>query len=108
MTDPRFIGLVQSLLASAQSALGEPHAVMGRRLEASGAKHLRTARRSLDLLRMLSVKTAGNLDDTERSSLRAAIHDVETRLQAAEAAAEAADDARRTRLDVILPGEGLA
>lgn len=57
---------------------------------------------------MLSVKTAGNLDDTERSSLRAAIHDVETRLQAAEAAAEAADDARRTRLDVILPGEGLA
>ena len=100
MTDPRFVGLVQTLLASAQSALGEPHAVMDRRLDAAGAKHLRTARRSLALLQMLSVKTAGNLDETERASLRGAIDDVQARIDAAEAA-EAADVATRTSLHVV-------
>ena len=33
MADPRFIGLVHSLLASAQASLGDEHSPMGRHLE---------------------------------------------------------------------------
>lgn len=73
MTDPVFIGLVQSVLASAQSALGEAEGVMNRHTERDGIRSRRTAERSLALLEMLNVKTHGNLDETERAALIDAI-----------------------------------
>jgi hypothetical protein len=77
MADPRFIGLVHSLLSSGQASLGERHSPMAHRLDAAGARSTRTAERSLALLRMLHEKTAGNLDETER----AALHDALTALR---------------------------
>jgi hypothetical protein len=73
MADPRFIGLVHSLLSSAQAATGERTSPMAHRLEAAGARTSRTAQRSLALLRMLQEKTAGNLDETERAALHDAL-----------------------------------
>lgn len=73
MADPRFIGLVHSLLSSAQAATGERTSPMAHRLAADGARTARTAERSLALLRMLQDKTAGNLDETERAALRDAL-----------------------------------
>lgn len=69
MADPRFIGLVHSLLSSAQAVLGEADSPMGRHLERDGVRSRRTAVRSLALLEMLFEKTNGNLDETERSAL---------------------------------------
>jgi hypothetical protein len=89
MADPRFIGLVHSLLSSAQAATGERTSPMAHRLDAAGARTSRTARRSLALLRMLQEKTAGNLDETER----AALHDALDALQRAGAAADDEPDA---------------
>ena len=86
MPDPRFVGLVHSVLASAQASLGEDHSPMGRHLERDGVRSRRTAERSLALLEMLHEKTAGNLDETER----AALHDA---LEALQGAAGGADDA---------------
>jgi hypothetical protein len=77
MADPRFIGLVHSLLSSGQASLGELDSPMAHRLDAAGARSMRTAERSLALLRMLHEKTAGNLDETER----AALHDALTALR---------------------------
>ncbi len=78
MPDPRFVGLVHSVLASAQASLGEEHSPMGRHLDRDGVRSRRTAERSLALLEMLHEKTAGNLDETER----AALHDALSRLRA--------------------------
>jgi hypothetical protein len=87
MADPRFIGLVHSLLSSAQAASGERTSPMAHRLDAAGARTSRTAQRSLALLRMLQEKTAGNLDETER----AALHDALDALQRGDGGS---DDAR--------------
>jgi hypothetical protein len=89
MADPRFIGLVHSLLSSAQAASGERTSPMAHRLDTAGARTSRTAQRSLALLRMLQEKTAGNLDETER----AALHDA---LEALQRAADGGEDARST------------
>lgn len=80
MADPRFIGLVHSLLASAQASLGEEHSPMGRHLERDGVRSRRTAERSAALLRMLHDKTRGNLDETERAALHDALRALESRL----------------------------
>ena len=80
MADPRFIGLVHSLLASAQASLGEEHSPMGRHLERDGVRSRRTAERSAALLRMLHDKTRGNLDETERAALHDALRTLESRL----------------------------
>lgn len=69
MLNKHFIGLVQSILSSAQAALGEENSPMTRRLASDGILAKRTAERSLELLAMLSEKTAGNLEDTEREAL---------------------------------------
>ena len=81
MADPRFVGLVHSLLASAQAVLGEEHSPMGRHLERDGVRSRRTAERSLALLEMLLVKTQGNLDETERAALVDALRWVRDRTQ---------------------------
>lgn len=69
MADPHFIGLVHSVLSSAQASLGEEHSPMARRLEGQGLRSRRTAERSLALLEMLREKTRGNLDATEKAAL---------------------------------------
>lgn len=84
MTDPAFIGLVHSVLASAQSALGEPEGVMNRHAERDGIRHRRTAERSLALLEMLNTKTHGNLDETERAALVDAISRLRAALEQSE------------------------
>ena len=80
MSDPRFIGLVHSLLSSAQAALGETDSPMTTRLARDDALARRTAERSLGLLDMLAEKTLGNLDETERDALLRARDDLRERL----------------------------
>jgi len=100
MANPVFIGLVQSLLSSAQAVTGESHSPMGRHLERDGVHARRTAERSLSLLLMLHEKTQGNLDETER----AALHDAITRIQEALAAANTqADELDASQDGVALP-----
>ncbi len=82
MSDPRFIGLVQSLLASAEAALGEADSPMVRHLARDGILARRTGERSLELLVMLERKTHGNLDETERAALQRALAAIRARLEA--------------------------
>lgn len=81
MSDRRFIGLVQSLLASAEASLGEADSPMTRHLARDGVLARRTGERSLELLLMLQQKTHGNLDETERSALLGAVRTVQGRLE---------------------------
>lgn len=83
MPDPRFIGLVHSVLSSAQSSLGEDYSPMTRRLEAQNLRSRRTAERSLALLEMLREKTRGNLDATEKGALDGAVRTLREALDAA-------------------------
>lgn len=92
MTDPRFIGLVHSLLSSAEAALGEANSPMVRHLARDGLMARRTGERSLELLLMLQEKTYGNLDETERSALNQAVSTVQARLSALGAAEDAPID----------------
>lgn len=82
MSDPRFIGLVHSLISSAEAALGESASPMLAHLAKDGALARKTASRSLDLLEMLVMKTSGQLDDTERATLYAARDRVRALLRA--------------------------
>ncbi len=105
MPDPRFVGLVHSVLSSAQAAVGEEHSPMGRHLDRAGVRSRRTAERSLALLSMLAEKTRGNLDETERSALNGAIRDLRGALDATAAATDAADAAEdRTALPLADAG----
>lgn len=72
MPDPRLIGLVHSILSSAEASLGELESPLTNRLASQGALARRTAERSLGLLTMLEEKTRGNLDETERATLHRA------------------------------------
>lgn len=72
MPDPRFIGLVHSILSSAEAALGEQESPMFHRLAGQGALARRTAEKALGLLAMLEEKTRGRLDETERATLHRA------------------------------------
>ncbi len=92
MPDPRFIGLVHSLLSSAEAALGEVDSPMARHLARDGVMARRTGERSLALLLMLHQKTHGNLDETERSALHSALQTVQARLEALTKADEAEAD----------------
>jgi hypothetical protein len=69
MTEKHFIGLVHSILSSAEAALGEMNSPMLSHLAKDGALSRKTAERSLELLTMLQRKTLGNLDETERDAL---------------------------------------
>ena len=69
MPHKHFIGLIASLLSSAEAALGEENSPMTLHLARDGALAKRTAERSLELLDMLQQKTHGNLDETERDAL---------------------------------------
>lgn len=80
MSDPRFIGLVHSILSSAEASLGELNSPVFNRLASQGALARRTAERSLGLLAMLEEKTRGNLDETERAALHQAHRRITTML----------------------------
>ncbi len=85
MSNPEFVGLVNSLQATAEAALGDFNAATASAardglLEASRARQ--TAERSLKLLSMLAEKTRGNLDFTEADLLTNAIGSLRERLNA--------------------------
>ncbi len=84
MSNPEFVGLVQSLLATAEAALGE-HTALTARARGDGVfetpgRARRAAERSLALLTMLAEKTRGNLDFTEAELLGGAIATVREKL----------------------------
>jgi hypothetical protein len=81
MTDKHFIGLVHSILSSAQAALGETNSPMLSHLAKDGALKQQTAERGLELLNMLQRKTLGNLDETERDALYQAQKTVAEKLE---------------------------
>ncbi|MEM6428313.1 MAG: DUF1844 domain-containing protein [Deinococcota bacterium] len=80
MSDPRFIGLVQSIVSSAQAALGDDSSPLSQRLAQGGALQRSTAQKSMELLEMLQQKTLGNLDETERDVLHQALIGIRTLL----------------------------
>lgn len=84
MSDKHFIGLIHSLLSSAEAALGEEHSPMLSHLAKDGVLKKRTAEKSLELLRMLEHKTLGNLDETEQQALQQARKTIQERLEASE------------------------
>jgi hypothetical protein len=88
VANKHFIGLVHSVLSSAEAALGETHSPMTRQLLRDGVLARRTAEKSLELLIMLQEKTQGNLDETERDALLSAQATIRARLQALERGAE--------------------
>lgn len=69
MTKPIFIGLVQSLIATGEAAMGELSPVHHRFDEDGLKRSVLTATRSLELLEMLEEKTQGNLDILEMEIL---------------------------------------
>lgn len=85
MPNPTFIGLVHSILSSAEAALGEINSPMVKHLMKDGALSRRTGEKSLALLEMLQEKTLGNLDETERASLYQALQSIRQRLEASTA-----------------------
>ncbi len=80
MSDKHFIGLVHSVLSSAEAALGETNSPMLSHLAKDGVLKRRTAEKSLELLRMLERKTLGNLDETEQQALHHARKTIEEKL----------------------------
>lgn len=83
MPHPEFVGLVNTLQATAEAALGELNAATASAardglLEEGRAR--RAAERSLKLLTMLAEKTRGNLDFTEAELLTDAIAALRARL----------------------------
>ena len=85
MPHPDFVGLVNSLQATAEAALGDLNAATASAardglLEEGRARQ--TAQRSLKLLTMLAEKTRGNLDLTEADLLTGAITALRARLEA--------------------------
>ncbi len=82
MTDRRFVGLVHSLLSSAEASLGEDNSPLTARMTKDGVLARRTAERSLELLDMLYDKTSGNLNETERDALVRARSGLRKRLEA--------------------------
>ena len=84
MPNQDFVGLVNSLQATAEAALGELNAssALARRdgLTETPARARETATRSLRLLTMLAEKTRGNLDLTESELLSEAVARLRERL----------------------------
>lgn len=84
MPNQDFVGLVNTLQATAEAALGELNAssALARRdgLTETPERARQTATRSLRLLTMLAEKTRGNLDLTEADLLSEAIGRLRERL----------------------------
>jgi len=83
MPHPEFVGLVNSLQATAEAALGDLNAATASAARdglLEGGRARQTAERSLGLLLMLADKTRGNLDFTEAELLTDAIGSLRARL----------------------------
>ncbi len=83
MANPEFLGLVHSLQATAEAALGDINAATasaGRDGLLAADRARQTAERSLKLLSMLAEKTRGNLDMTEAEVLSSAVTSLRGRL----------------------------
>lgn len=83
MPNPEFVGLVNSLQATAEAALGDLNAATASAARdglLEGGRARQTAERSLGLLLMLADKTRGNLDFTEAELLTDAIGSLRARL----------------------------
>ncbi|OLV18064.1 DUF1844 domain-containing protein [Deinococcus marmoris] len=83
MPHPEFVGLVNSLQATAEAALGDLNAATASAardglLQEGRARQ--TAERSLKLLTMLAEKTRGNLDFAEADLLTEAVSSLRERL----------------------------
>ena len=91
MPDPDFIGLIQSVTASAEAALGQLNVLTGR-LARDGLmddleRRRALAERSLRLLESLASKTRGNHDREEARVLTNGISSLRELLASSEAAA---------------------
>ncbi len=98
MPDPDFIGLIQSVTASAEAALGQLNVLTGR-LARDGLmddleKRRALAERSLRLLESLASKTRGNLDREEAMILTNGIGSLRELLASSEARAVANSSSR--------------
>ncbi len=76
----RLMGLIHALTATAEAAMGDDSSPL-RLASRDGVAGRKAARRSLDLLEMLQVKTRGNLEVGERDVLWEALRAVRQRLQ---------------------------
>lgn len=74
---------MHALRASAETALGNDSNPL-RLARRDGVEGVKAARRSLDVLQMLQVKTLGNLDQFERDTLWGALREVRGHLEQAE------------------------
>ncbi|MDO4264086.1 MAG: DUF1844 domain-containing protein [Deinococcus sp.] len=98
MANPDFVGLVTSVQATAEAALGQLNAATSSAARdglLDESRSAQVAERSLRLLLMLAEKTRGNLDFEEAEILSDAVASVRE-LQAARAAQLQADQAQAT------------
>jgi hypothetical protein len=77
------MGLVHALRSSAEVALGDDDTPLRAHAARDGVQGLAAAERSLGLLEMLQLKTAGNLGETERDTLWSALRILRARIAAA-------------------------
>ena len=85
MANPEFVGLVTSVLATAETALGDLNAATtsaARDGLLEEPRRRQVAERSLRLLTMLAEKTRGNLDFEEADILSGAVASLRERLAA--------------------------
>ena len=92
------MGLVHALRSSAEVALGDDDTPLRAHAARDGVHGLEAAERSLGLLEMLQVKTAGNLSETERDTLWTALRTLRSRIASARTR-PGADGAERTGSD---------
>lgn len=85
MSNPEFVGLIQSLEATAEAALGEL-SPLSRQVRGElggdfgGPRALRMVEKSLKMLETLAEKTRGNLDFEESEILGNAIQNLRSRV----------------------------
>jgi len=89
MPNPEFVGLIQSLEATAEAALGELSPLSNQIRgeldgEVGGPRARRMVERSLKMLETLAEKTRGNLDFEEAEILGNAIQNLRSRLSGTE------------------------
>lgn len=83
MANPEFVGLVTSVQATAEAALGDMNAATTSAAQdglLDPSRSAQVARRSLKLLLMLAEKTRGNLDFEEAEILSDAVTSLRERL----------------------------
>lgn len=75
LPEPKFVELIQMIAMQAMVGLGGMASPDGRPIPPD----LDLAKHQIDMLELLAVKTAGNLDDEEKELLDAVLHDMRMR-----------------------------